>query len=338
MPLNQNVSSEKSIEVFRGLPAPARRAPCALAIGNFDGVHCGHRALLARVVQAARQRSLVPAAMTFEPHPREFFAPDLAPARVANLRDKIEGLRASGIERVFVLHFDHRLAGVGAEAFLDEVLVRGCAMRWLIAGDDFRFGARRRGDMALLRSRSEALGYEVEELPAVRQEAERVSSSAVRAALAAGDLARAGRLLGHHYHVSGRVLHGAKLGRQIGYPTLNLRLAHKRAAVHGIFAVRVHGIGAPRAGVASAGLRPTVDQSGRWLLEVHLFDFADEVYGRLVRVEFLQKLREEEKFNSVEELTAAIRSDAQRARDVLAGLGAGTPGAELPRTLQGTAR
>ena len=322
--------SVASIQVFRGLPPAAKRAPCALAIGNFDGVHCGHRALLMCVVRAARERGLVPAAMTFEPHPREFFTPEAAPARVANLRDKIEGLRACGIERVFVLHFNRRLSELAAEAFIDQVLVAGCAMRWLIVGDDFRFGARRRGDIALLRERASAAGYEVEQLAAVQQDEVRVSSSAVRAALAAGDLGRAARLLGHPYHISGRVLHGAKLGRQIGFPTLNLRVAHRRPAAHGIFAVRVHGVGAPRPGVASVGLRPTVDQSGRWLLEVHLFDFADEVYGHLVRVEFLQKLRDEEKFESIEELTAAIRSDSQRARAVFEQPLASSPNTRTP--------
>ena len=306
--------------VFHGIAPPHVRVPCALAIGNFDGVHCGHRALLLQVVAHARANGLVPAAMTFEPHPREFFAPDSAPPRVANLRDKIEGLRACGIERVFVLPFRRSLAQLEASAFIDQILLAGCAMRWLIVGDDFRFGARRGGDIALLRARADAGGYAVAQLPSVLLGAERVSSSAVRAALAAGDMEHAARLLGHPYHISGRVLHGAKLGRQIGFPTLNLRLAHKRAAVHGIFAVRVHGIGAPRPGVASAGLRPTVDNSGRWLLEVHLFDFADEVYGRLVRVEFLQKLRDEERFQTLEELAAAIRDDTQRARAVLAAL------------------
>ncbi len=307
-----------AFEVFRGLPPAARREPCALAIGNFDGVHCGHRALLERVVLAARARGLVPAAMTFEPHPREFFAPDAAPPRVANLRDKIEGLRACGIERVFVLHFNRSLASLAPEAFITDVLVAGCGMRWLIVGDDFRFGARRAGDLALLQSMAGAGGYVVEQLGPVSQDAVRVSSSAVRAALAKGDLEGAGRLLGHPYRISGRVLHGAKLGRQIGFPTLNLRLAHKRPAVHGIYAVRVLGIGGPRPGVASAGLRPTVDQSGRWLLEVHLFDFAQEVYGHLVRVEFLHKLRDEEKFESIEELTAAIRNDTEQARALFA--------------------
>jgi riboflavin kinase/FMN adenylyltransferase len=322
--------SVPTIEVFRGAPPPARRVPCALAIGNFDGVHCGHRQLLRQVVEQARRRGLVPAAMTFEPHPREFFAPAAAPARVANLRDKIEGLRASGIERVFVLHFNRGLSELPAEAFIDQVLVAGCAMRWLIVGDDFRFGARRGGDVALLQARAASGGYEVDQLPPVRQGDERVSSSAVRAALGRGDLEHAARLLGHPYHISGHVLHGAKLGRRIGFPTLNLRLAHKRPAVHGIFAVRVHGIGAPRAGVASAGLRPTIDHSGRWLLEVHLFDFAEEVYGQLVRVEFLQKLREEEKFESLEQLTAAIRSDTQRARAIFSADPAALPAAAAP--------
>jgi riboflavin kinase/FMN adenylyltransferase len=310
------MSSIAPIEVFRGLPPPARRRPCALAIGNFDGVHCGHREILTRVVAAARARGLVPAAMTFEPHPREFFAPDSAPARVANLRDKIEGLRACGIERVFVLHFDRRLAGLDAAAFIEQVLVQACQARWILVGDDFRFGARRAGDIALLRTHAPAGGFEVQQLEPVLCDGARVSSSAVRAALAAGDLTLAARLLGHPYRISGRVIHGAKLGRQIGFPTLNLRLAHRRAAVHGIYAVRVLGIGAPRPGVASAGLRPTVDHSGRWLLEVHLFDFADDVYGRLVQVEFLQKLREEEKFDTLDELTAAIRRDAEAARAV----------------------
>ena len=306
-----------SIRIFRGPPPAAARAPCALAIGNFDGVHRGHRALLARVAQAAREQGLVPAAMTFEPHPREFFQPDAAPARVANLRDKIVGLRSAGIERVFVLHFNARLAQLPAERFLDEVLIDGCAMRWLIVGDDFRFGARRAGDIALLRARAQSREYEIHTLETVVHDGERISSSAVRAALIAGDLKRAQDLLGHRYHISGHVLHGAKLGRRIGYPTLNLRIPHKRPAASGIYAVLVHGLGAPRPGVASIGLRPTIEAGGRWLLEVHLFDFAQEIYGHLVRVEFLQKLRDEAKFDTVAELTAAIEDDATRARAII---------------------
>jgi riboflavin kinase/FMN adenylyltransferase len=308
------------MKVYRGVPHADERAPCALTIGNFDGVHRGHAALLARVVEAARERGLVAAVMTFEPHPREFFAPAQAPARVANIRDKLEALREAGIERVYIEHFNRRFASLTAEQFIDDVLVAGCRMKWLMVGDDFRFGARRAGDLALLRARAAAGGYVVEQLPAVLDGNERVSSSAVRAALGAGDLARAQQLLGRPYTISGRVLHGAKLGRTIGYPTLNLRIAHKRPAVHGVYAVKVHGID-ERAwpGVASVGLRPTVDDTGRWLLEVHLFDFARQVYGKLVRVEFLAKLRDEEKYGTLDELTAAIARDAQRARDLFNG-------------------
>ncbi len=306
-----------SIRIFRGPPPAAVRTPCALAIGNFDGVHRGHRALLAQVSQAARERGLVPAAMTFEPHPREFFQPDAAPARIANLRDKIVGLRSAGIERVFVLHFNAGLAQLPAERFLDEILIDGCATRWLIVGEDFRFGARRAGDIAMLRARAPQRGVAIQVLDTVLQDGERISSSAVRAALIAGDLNRAHDLLGHRYHISGRVLHGAKLGRRIGFPTLNLRIPHKRPAASGIYAVLVHGLGAPRPGVASIGQRPTIEAGGRWLLEVHLFDFAQEIYGHLVRVEFLQKLRDEMKFDTVAELTAAIEDDTARARAII---------------------
>jgi len=308
------------MKIFRGLPPLAERSPCALAIGNFDGVHRGHRALLTRVVEAARARNLTPAVMTFEPHPREFFAPGKAPARVANLRDKLQGLQACGVERVYLQHFNRSFASISAEDFIDQMLVEGCQMKWLLVGDDFRFGARRAGDLALLRRFADRGGYELEQLSTVTDGGERVSSSAVRAALSVGDLARAAHLLGHPYAITGRVLHGAKRGRTLGYPTLNLRITHKRPAAHGVYAVRVHGItDQPWPGVASVGLRPTVDDSGRWLLEVHLFDFADQIYGRLVRVEFIKKLRDEEKYDTLDQLTAAIRNDADQARALFAG-------------------
>jgi riboflavin kinase/FMN adenylyltransferase len=308
------------MKVLRGVARAAERVPCALTIGNFDGVHRGHQALLAHVVEAARTRAIVPAVMTFEPHPRELFAPDKAPPRVANLRDKLESLAAAGIERVFIEHFNRRFAAITAEQFIDDILVRGCQARWLMVGEDFRFGAQRAGDVNLLRARAGSAGFEFVQLPNVMDDGERVSSSAVRAALGRGDMPRAAALLGHPYFISGRVMHGAKRGRELGFPTLNLRIAHKRPAVHGIYAVRVHGLGAtPWPGVASVGLRPTVDNSGRWLLEVHLFDFAAQVYGKLVRVEFLKKLRDEEKFDSLDALTAAIRNDAEQARALFNG-------------------
>jgi riboflavin kinase/FMN adenylyltransferase len=310
------------MKVFRGVPAPAQRVPVALTIGNFDGVHRGHQALLAQVVQAAAARSLVPAVMTFEPHPREVFAPATAPARVSNLRDKLDALAAAGIERAFVQRFNRRFAALTAEEFIDNVLVDGCRARWVMVGDDFRYGAKRVGDVHLLRARGEQYGYEVAQIHTLMDGGERISSSAVRTALQSGDLARAAALLGRPYFISGRVLHGAKLGRTLGFPTLNLRIAHRRPAVHGIYAVRVHGLGdAPYAGVASVGLRPTVDDSGRWLLEAHVFDFSESAYGRLVRIEFLQKLRDERKYDTLEALTAAIRADAEKARTIHAGGG-----------------
>jgi riboflavin kinase/FMN adenylyltransferase len=306
--------------IFRGVPRPPQRLPCALTVGNFDGVHRGHQALLARVTAAAGRRGLASAVMTFEPHPREFFAPHAAPMRISNLRDKLEALAAAGIERVFIQHFSHRFAQLSATDFVERILLDGCDVRWLLVGDDFRFGARRAGDNALLQRYAAEGRFELEQMPTFDDGGERISSTAVRAALAAGDLTRAERLLGRPYSISGRVQHGRKLGRSMGFPTLNLRIAHAHPAVQGIFAVKVHGLGPrPRPGVASIGLRPTVDQQGRWLLEVHVFDFAADVYGALVRVEFVQKLREERKYESLDALASAIRRDAERARAVLSG-------------------
>jgi riboflavin kinase/FMN adenylyltransferase len=308
------------MQIFRGIPRPAQRVPCALTVGNFDGVHRGHRALLARVTAAARARGLASAVMTFEPHPREFFAPHAAPTRISNLRDKLEALQQAGIDRVFIQHFNRRFAQLSAADFVERILIEGCQVRWLLVGDDFRYGAKRAGDNALLQQYAAKGCFELEQMPTFDDGGERISSTSVRAALAAGDMQRAERLLGRPYWISGRVLHGRKLGRSMGFPTLNLRIAHAHPAVHGIFAVLVHGVGAtPMHGVASIGLRPTVDDQGRWLLEVHLFDFTREIYGALVRVEFVQKLREEQKYETLEALAAAIRGDAERARAILSG-------------------
>jgi riboflavin kinase/FMN adenylyltransferase len=303
------------MQIFRGVPPPAQRRPCAMTVGNFDGVHRGHQVMLERVTAAARQRGLAAAVMTFEPHPREFFTPQSAPARISNLRDKLRALETAGLDRVFVQHFNRRFAQLPANEFVERVLIDGCDVRWLLVGDDFRFGARRAGDNALLQQYAARGAFELEQMPTFADDGERISSTAVRAALAAGDLRRAERLLGRPYAMSGRVQHGRKLGRSMGFPTLNLRIAHAHPAVHGVYAVNVHGLGArPRPGVASIGLRPTVDQQGRWLLEVHLFDFADDVYGALVRVEFVRKLRDEQKYETLDALAAAIRRDAEQAR------------------------
>jgi riboflavin kinase/FMN adenylyltransferase len=309
------------MKVLRGLPNAQARRPCAITIGNFDGVHRGHRMLLSRVTEAARRLGVEPAVMTFEPHPREYFAhlhgdEGRAPRRIANLRDKLQALEASGISRVIVEHFNARFASMSPQDFMHKLLVDGLDVKWLIVGDDFRFGAQRAGDFAMLTAAGRDHGFEVESLQTVMHADVRISSSAVRVALHDGDFARARELLGHPYSISGRVQHGRKLGRTIGFPTLNLRIAHKRPALTGIFIVQVHGL-EPRAlpAVASLGVRPTVEDNGRVLLEVHIFDYHADCYGKLVRIEFLQKLRDEEKYDDLEMLTAAITNDARVARE-----------------------
>jgi riboflavin kinase/FMN adenylyltransferase len=307
------------MKVFRGLPNDAARAPCALTIGNFDGVHRGHQALLARVRAASQALGLEAAVMTFEPHPREYFARrsgDLsrAPARIANLRDKLEDLAQAGIDRVIVEHFNEQFASISPADFTERVLVEGLHVKWLMVGDDFCYGAKRAGNVELLKEAGRRHGFQVETLPTVREGDQRISSSAVRAALAAGDLQATGALLGHPYAMSGHVIHGAKLGRTLGFPTLNLRVAH-RPALQGIFVVQVHGLAdQPLPAVASLGVRPTVEDAGRMLLEVHVFDYDRPCYGKLVRVEFLHKLRDEEKYVDLDTLTAAIDRDASQAR------------------------
>lgn len=311
------------MKVFRGLPNDRARAPCALTIGNFDGVHRGHQALLSRVRAASARLGVEAAVMTFEPHPREFFAermgdPSKAPARIATLRDKLESLRQAGIDRVIVEHFNAHFASMTPDQFTRNVLSEGLHVRWLMVGEDFCYGAKRAGNVAMLREAGRELGFEVETLPTVMEGHERISSSAVRAALAEGDFGQAKVLLGHGYSISGHVIHGAKLGRTIGFPTLNLRVAH-RPAVQGVFVVQVHGLrDTPVQGVASVGVRPTVENSGRMLLEVHLFDYDQHCYGKLVRVEFLKKIRNEEKYDTLDALTAAIHNDAALARNYFA--------------------
>jgi riboflavin kinase / FMN adenylyltransferase len=311
------------VRVFRGLPNAESRAPCALTIGNFDGVHRAHPALRAQVRAAADARGLPVCVMTFEPHPREFFNPAGAPPRIAMLRDKLEALRMNGVDRVVVEHFNHTFASQTPDAFVERIIVNGLHARWVMIGDDFRYGTKRAGDFASLKAAGEQHGFEVEQMATVADPSgARISSSGVRAALIAGDLDTARSALGRDYAISGHVVHGLKLGRDLGFPTLNLPIAHKRPALSGIFVVRVHGIGPePLPGVASLGLRPTVDDSGRVLLEVHLLDWHGDAYGKLVRVEFLKKLRDEEKFVDLETLTKAIARDVVNAREYFAALG-----------------
>jgi riboflavin kinase/FMN adenylyltransferase len=321
------------MRVFRGFHHRDLASACALTIGSFDGVHRGHQAMLALLINEARHRGLASCVLTFEPHPRDFFAarmgrPDAAPARIATLRDKLAELERCGIDQAIVLPFDERLAALAPQDFIERVLVRGLNARYVLVGDDFRFGARRAGDYALLDAAGPAQGFDVARMQSYEVHGLRVSSSAVRAALAAGDMTRAAALLGRPYSVSGHVLHGAKLGRELGFRTLNLRFAHARPAAQGIFVVRVHGLAAhPLPGVASFGRRPTVEAAGRVLLEAHCFDWpdslgADSAYGRCVRIELLHLLHAERTYASVEALREGIAQDSADARTWLLAHGA----------------
>lgn len=306
------------MQVTHGSIAPAGKR-LALTIGNFDGVHRGHQAMLERTVSRARELRLESCVLTFEPHPREFFTPATAPARLTRLRDKLELMAAAGVGRVHVARFDAALAALAAERFVDVYLAHGLRAAWLLVGRDFRFGAKRGGDFALLGTLAARHGFELEAMPEVALQGERVSSSAVRAALAAGDLAGAERLLGRPYVMSGRIAHGEKLGRELGFPTANIPMP-KRAPVAGIFVVAclLEGEATWRPGVASVGRRPTVNPTAAPLLEVHLLDYAADLYRRHLRVKFLRKLRDEQKYDDVPALRAAIAGDAAQARSYFA--------------------
>ncbi len=291
----------------------------ALTIGNFDGVHLGHQAMLRRMIEAARARALVPSVMTFEPQPREFFDPANAPARLSNLREKLMLLREYGVAEVFLCRFDARMAALAPQAFAD-IVFKQIGARWLLVGDDFRFGAQRGGDASLLKTRAQACGAVIEAMPTVSADGGRVSSTAVREALGAGDLARVHALLGRNYRMCGRVGHGAKLGRQLGFPTANVLLKRLHTPLTGIFAVRLHGLSGSAQGIegaASLGLRPTVSDQQRPTLEVHLFDFERDIYGAHVQVEFCHKLRDEEKYPTLDALRAQIALDVDEAREFL---------------------
>ena len=279
--------------------------------------------MLDELARAARRLNVPSCVMIFEPQPREFFAPDVAPARLTSLREKLELLEASGVNHVHVCRFNYAFAQITAQDFIERVLVRGLGVRWLQVGDDFRFGARRAGDFVMLKSEAARLGYEVQALPSVMVEGIRVSSTAVRDALAAGELVRATRLLGRPYSISGRVVRGDQLGRTLGFPTANVQMKHNRAPLEGIFAVEVHGAGGAGddavRGAASLGVRPTVKAQGAAVLEVYLFDFKQEIYGRHVRVDFLNKLRDEAKYADLDTLKKQIARDVENVQKFFAG-------------------
>lgn len=289
-----------------------RHRGCVATIGNFDGVHLGHQAILRQL--AAAQRHLPALVITFEPQPQEFFAPDKAPARLTRLREKLLALAALGVGRVLVLKFDRRLAEMPAQRFVEELLLEKLDVRHLVIGDDFRFGRGREGDFALLERAGETYGFRVANTPSYEVDGARVSSTRVREALGRGELTLAARLLGRRYAICGRVVHGDKRGRILGFPTANVDLRRHAAPLAGVYVVTLQGMAeGPLPGVANVGYRPTI-AGGREHLEVHLFDFAGDLYGRHVQVDFLYHLRAERRFESLEALQRQIGQDVRQAR------------------------
>ena len=317
------------MRIFRGYQHPALAPQCALTIGNFDGVHRGHQAMLALLKNEAQHRSVPSCVMTFEPHPRDYFAavarkPELAPARIATLRDKLTELARCGIDQCVVLPFNARLAAQQAQAFMEDVLAKGLGVRYVLVGDDFRFGAKRVGDYNMLDAAGEGLGFDVARMNSYEVSNTRVSSSAVREALSQGQMTRVASLLGRPYSISGHVVHGRKLGRDLGFRTLNLRFSHWKPAASGIFAVQVFGLGEqPLPGVANLGIRPSLDPAdvngGRVLLETHCLSWPaslgpEGAYGKIIRVELLHKLHDELKYDGLDSLKAGIAKDCDEAR------------------------
>ncbi|MBC7756230.1 MAG: bifunctional riboflavin kinase/FAD synthetase [Bdellovibrio sp.] len=280
--------------------------PLALAIGNFDGMHLGHKALLHKLCEQATAKNLTPAVMTFEPHPREFFTPLNAPARLSNLREKLEYFESTGIQKVFVCAFNKRFAAISALEFLN-ILREKLHASTILVGEDFKFGAKRAGTIDDFK----AGGFDLISMPRVDFNSERVSSTRVRDALFSGNLVLAAQLLGRNYSVNGKVVHGAKRGRALGFPTANIHMRHERPALTGVYAVKLDGLNS----VANLGVRPTIAGVPKLLLEVHILDFNGDLYGRHVHVEFLHKIREEMKFDSLDALKAQIAADIVTARN-----------------------
>ncbi|RFC37420.1 MAG: FMN adenylyltransferase /riboflavin kinase [Candidatus Nitrotoga sp. LAW] len=299
--------------IFRGLYSTDKK-PVALTIGNFDGVHLGHQALLKQLRMTAQPLGLPTAVLVFEPYPREFFTPQEAPVRLTSMREKLELFATFDVDRVHVCRFNSNFAQMSAVDFI-HALHEKLATKFVLIGDDFRFGNRRSGDFALMEKIGSQQGFKVEVMHSVSHNGIRISSTAVRAALGEGDLRAAERYLGRPYSISGRVVHGDGLGKQLGFPTANIQLKHNRPPLTGIFVVRVKGDGLPpMQGVASLGVRPTVKQNGKPVLEVHLFDFSGEIYNKHLRVDFLHKLRDEVKYLDLQSLTQQIELDVSNAK------------------------
>ncbi len=297
---------------------------CVLTIGNFDGLHLGHQAVLGQLAEKAAELHLPSVLMSFEPYPQEFFNPAGALPRLTRFREKVLALRRFAVDRLLCLRFDERLAEMAARDFITELLVRRLGVRYLVVGDDFRFGWQREGDFALLQEAGERYGFQVARMHTVELGGKRISSTRIRAALGQGRMDLAQRMLGRPYRMCGRVAHGDKRGRDLGFPTANIRLHRIASPVSGVFAVELFGVvGEPVPGVANVGIRPTVNGT-ETRLEVHLFDFSQDIYGAHVHVDFLHKIREEQRFDSLQELVKQIELDMGDARLFFAGIG--TPG------------
>ena len=309
------------MELVRGLANlrdPHRGS--VVTIGNYDGVHRGHQHMLATVTARARELGMPATVVTFEPTPREYFEGDSAPARLMRLREKLEALPLYGVDRVVVLRFDRRMQAMGADEFVERLLVRGLGARHVVVGHDFHYARRREGNIDTLRAAGTRHGYAVEEVGRFLVDGERVSSSLVREALGRGDLARAGLLLGRPYRMAGRVRRGQQLGRRLGYPTANLALHRKVVPLWGVFAVRVSGAGlVDHPAVVSLGTRPTIAGTEP-LLEVHVFDYDGDLYGRYLDVDFVRRLRDERRFESLDALVEQMHRDAAEARELLRAL------------------
>lgn len=302
------------MQLVRGLHNLRPQGGCVATIGNFDGVHRGHQAILARLRERAAATGLPSCVVIFEPQPREYFVPDQAPARLTRLREKLELLAAQGVDQVLCLAFNRRLRELSAAAFVHAVLVEGLGVRHLEVGDDFRFGCDRAGDFAFLQHAGQSEGFSVEAATTVEVSGERVSSTRIRHLLAGGDLDGAERLLSRPFSLTGRVLHGQKLGRQLGAPTANVQIKRRHAPLAGVFVVSAKVEGRRLPGVANIGLRPSVNSDGKPHLEVHLFDWQGDLYGRRLQVTFHHRLRDERRFASLDALRQAIEADFAAAR------------------------
>ena len=311
------------MELVRGLhnlaPAARRHADrgCVLTVGNYDGVHLGHQQMIGVLKRRAAELRSAATVLVFEPSSKEFIDPAGAPPRLTRWREKFVALAACGVERLVTLRFDDAMRAMSPHCFVDQLIVEGLGVRHMVVGDDFRYGTKAEGTIDSLRAAGQTHGFSVEQIAPFVFDGVRVSSTAVRERLESGDCAGAARLLGRRYRMMGRVAYGAALGRTLGFPTANLRLMRRKSPLWGVLAVRVYGIDArPLDGVASLGTRPTVNGIEP-LLEVHIFDFSGDLYGRAIEVEFLAKLRDEIKFDSLDDMKVQMKIDAQQARDLL---------------------